>query len=219
MVLEIACGKGFNTLHLASHYDAHFIGIDVTPIHIDIARRKARNQDISNVEFKQNDFHALTLEDNQFDCAFEVESICHAIDLELALENIYRVLKPGSDFILFDCFKKRYDDLTQDEEISTRLIEKSMSVPCFQPLSNFRTIAESVGFEVTELTDISDATMPNLVRFEHMAHRILRFPPFARLLKNYLPQHFTQNMIAGLLMPIASQDDILGYFRIVLHRP
>jgi SAM-dependent methyltransferase len=217
-ILEIARGKGFNTLYLAQKYNGEFAGIDVTPVHVMIAQRKAVKLGLTNAQFEQGDFHALRFNDQQFDCAFEIESLCHAIDLQSALDNIHRVLKSGADFILFDCFKKRYSDLTPDETVATQLIEKSMSVLRFPPLDEFLTIAESVGFQVIELEDISYATMPNLVRFENMARWILQFSTVGRLLKWLLPEHFTQNAIAGLLMPIASQENILGYYRIILRR-
>src|SRR5690606_19442136 len=114
--------------------------------------------------------------------------------------SIYRVLKPDATFILFDCFKKRCDDLTLNEVTATHLIEKSMSVNRFAPLHEFLEAAKSTGFEVVEIEDISRSTMPNLMRFERLAQLFFQFGTIGKFFRWILPEYLAQNAIAGLLM-------------------
>jgi hypothetical protein len=65
---------------------------------------------------------------------------------------------------------------------------------------------------------ILDGIIENLVRFENMARLFFAFPPLSKVLKQLLPEYFTQNTIAGLLMPMASERKILPYYRIILRR-
>jgi hypothetical protein len=78
--------------------------------------------------------------------------------------------------------------------------------------------ARATGFEVVEVQDISQSTMPNLVRLENLARFFFQFAIFGKIFKLLLPEYLAQNAIAGLLMPLASQEDILGYYRIILRR-
>ena len=218
-VLEIASGKGFNTIYLAKENKRmEFTGVDATPKHVQIATQKSQRSGLSNLRFDHGDFHALPYEENVFECAFEVESICNAIDLQVALASIYHTLKSGGTFVLFDSFKKRQEDLSPDEAVAIQLIEKSMSLQRFAGLDEFVTTAKSVGFTVLELRDISQATMPNLLRLEKLALIFFKLPILSRFIKWVLSDALVQNAIAGLLMPIASQDNMLGYFRIILQR-
>jgi len=129
-VLELASGKGFNTIYLAEHHpEIQFTGVDITPAHVHIAQKKAQSAKLQNVHFEQGDFHDLRFPDQSFDYLFEVESICHAANMEQVLRAIYRVLKPGGTFTLFDGFRKRHlDTVTPDERTAAILVEKAMAV-------------------------------------------------------------------------------------------
>ncbi len=216
-VLEIASGKGFNTLYLAQRQPAtEFTGIDITPVHVAIAQGKATALGLNNAKFELGDFHALDFEESGFDGAFEVEGLGYSLDLRQSLASIHRVLRPGADFIVFDCFRKRCADLTPDENLATQLIEKSMLVN-FAPLDEFISMAGTVGFTVVEMADLSQAVLPNLLRFERMAQLFFTVPLGGKIIKRLFP-YVAQNAIAGLLMPMASQAQILPYYRITLRR-
>lgn len=220
-VLEIASGKGFNTTYMARQFpDVTFTGVDLTPAHVAIASAKAHGMKLHNTIFVEGDFHALSFDDAQFDMAFVVESLCHTQDLRRSLESIYRVLKPGCTFVLFDTLKSRVDDLSDEERLAVRLIEYSVALTDVPSRDDFLTTAKSVGFSVDLFEDISQTTRPNLRRFEQIARWFFVWPPLSvsRLLLRVLPKYLTRNSIAGLLLPISSEENLLGYYRIVLRR-
>lgn len=105
-VLELASGKGFNSTYLArANPDQTCIGVDLTPKHIAMAKRA--DHDLPNLGFQLGDFQALPFKSSSFDLAFVCESICHATDMEKALSEAHRVLRPGSKLIVFDGFRER----------------------------------------------------------------------------------------------------------------
>jgi len=144
-VLEIGCGKGFNTLYLLKHFvsflddkenntiNMEFVGVDRTPRHVDIAKRKLRaffverqrqqrrqrNKDKVSARFLQGDFDDLsscvgTNDDNDekrkklFDVVFAVECLCHSTDLSETFGSIKSVLKPdGGRFIVYDGYRRQ----------------------------------------------------------------------------------------------------------------
>jgi ubiquinone/menaquinone biosynthesis C-methylase UbiE len=57
-VLELGCGKGFNSIYLAKRLpETELIGIDITDHHLKIAQKKSRG--IENLRFIYGDFHKL----------------------------------------------------------------------------------------------------------------------------------------------------------------
>jgi SAM-dependent methyltransferase len=72
------------------------IGVDISDIQLDTARRLAAECGVANVRFERGDIYALPYPDNSFDAAFANHVIEHLSDPVRALKEIHRVLKPGS---------------------------------------------------------------------------------------------------------------------------
>lgn len=94
-VLEIGCGSGYFTKELAKT-GALVTAIDISPDLMDEARSKVK---LGNVTFKEEDAAFLTFDDGCFDSVVG-SSVLHHIDLDEALKEFYRVLRP-SGFLCF----------------------------------------------------------------------------------------------------------------------
>jgi len=89
-VLELGCGTGTFTRELARS-GADIIAIDVSPELLEIARL---NYSAPNVHYQTENAYALSYPDAAFDSVVG-SSVLHHLEVEEALRNIYRVLKPG----------------------------------------------------------------------------------------------------------------------------
>jgi ubiquinone/menaquinone biosynthesis C-methylase UbiE len=213
-VLELACGKGFNSVYLATQNpDIEFLGLDLTPVHVEIASQTARDRGLNNLTIQQGDFHHLDYPDNSLDIIFVVESLCHATNTQQVLEECHRVLRLGGMFIVIDGFRKKPSEaITADEQKAAILVEKTMAVEKGLTLDEFLNLARHAGFTGQEYQDLSDAIMPNLKRLEGLARKFFRFPFLARRTAKLLPPYLVKNTIAGLLMPTTVSNGIHGYF-------
>ncbi|MBD2425275.1 class I SAM-dependent methyltransferase [Phormidium sp. FACHB-1136] len=213
-VLELACGKGFNSVYLATQNpDIEFLGLDLTPVHVEIASQTARDRDLKNLMIQQGDFHHLNYPDHSLDIIFVVESLCHATNTPQVLEESHRVLRPGGMFIVIDGFRKKPSEaITEDEQKAAILVEKAMAVEKGLTLDDFLNLAHQAGFADQDYQDLSDAIMPNLKRLEGLARKFFRFPFLARRTAKLLPPYLVKNTIAGLLMPTTVSNGIHGYF-------
>lgn len=88
--LEIGCGTGLFT-RMVSHSAASIVATDLSEVLLNEARQQC---DAPNVTFEVADAHALSYADGSFDVVFG-SSILHHLEVERALREILRVLKPG----------------------------------------------------------------------------------------------------------------------------
>ena len=100
VVLDIGCGTGSLALRLAGSA-AQVHGLDLSSEMIRIANGKAQAQKVDNVTFHtgpfDDTFHAFEAESLDGICAY---SLLHLVDdRSAALEQIFRLLKPGGFFI------------------------------------------------------------------------------------------------------------------------
>jgi ubiquinone/menaquinone biosynthesis C-methylase UbiE len=90
-VLEVGCGSGLFTTELIKS-QFHLTSIDISPDLLDLARQAVSEQ--KNVAFRLEDVHATSFPDESFDAVIG-SSVLHHLDLEVALKEILRILKPG----------------------------------------------------------------------------------------------------------------------------
>ncbi len=217
-VLELASGKGFNSIYLAKQNpDVHFLGIDLTPEHVEYSKRKAHR--IVNIEFQQGNFQEKNYQDTCFDVVFEIESMCHATDMEKALSETYRILRPGGRFIVIDGFRSAdFDSFTIDLKTAAKLTESSMAVGKPWKINEWTSLCEKVGFKVEIMEDLSMAIMPNLLRFQYFARGFLKYPTISKILIKILPFYLVQNAIAGVFMPFTISAGLHRYYKIIQKR-
>lgn len=97
-VLEIACGTGTTALRHAPHV-ARYLATDISSGMLEIARKKAEDQSVTNVTFSEQDIATANLPPTQFDTVLAM-SILHLLpDRPAGLEKIRETLKPGGRFI------------------------------------------------------------------------------------------------------------------------
>jgi SAM-dependent methyltransferase len=89
-VLELGCGAGYFTRELACS-GAEVVAIDVSPDLLEIART---NCSAPNVRYQIQNAYELSYPDAVFDSVVG-SSVLHHLEIEKAVREIYRVLKPG----------------------------------------------------------------------------------------------------------------------------
>jgi ubiquinone/menaquinone biosynthesis methyltransferase len=104
--LDLACGTGDIAFALAAR-GASVIGLDITPRMIELARARGREttgprSPASGPRFLVGDMLALPFEDARFDLVTTGYGIRNVPDIDAALREIGRVLRPGGRFLSLD---------------------------------------------------------------------------------------------------------------------
>jgi ubiquinone/menaquinone biosynthesis C-methylase UbiE len=98
-VLEVAIGTGLNLGYYRP--DIQLTGMDLSPAMLDIARKRADDIGLP-VQLHEGDAHELPYEDESFDSVVCTFSLCNIPDLDQAVAEMTRVLKPRGVLLLVD---------------------------------------------------------------------------------------------------------------------
>ena len=103
-ILDIGCGAGVDTLIAALMVgpSGSVRGIDLVPEMLDRAKENARLVGAENVTFTEASGEELPFPDHSFDVVISNGVFNLVIDKVKALNEVYRVLKPGGRFMLAD---------------------------------------------------------------------------------------------------------------------
>ncbi len=97
-LLEIGCGLGTDLLQFARG-GALVTGVDLTPASIELVKACFALHGLP-VHAQVADAENLPFEDNAFDVVYSFGVLHHTPDTQKALDEVYRVLKPGGKIIL-----------------------------------------------------------------------------------------------------------------------
>jgi demethylmenaquinone methyltransferase/2-methoxy-6-polyprenyl-1,4-benzoquinol methylase len=107
-VLDVGCGTGDLTLILARMVgpQGHVIGLDLTPAMLEVARAKVARSGLgARIELVEANALHLPFEDQSFDGVTAGFSLRNMADLDGALAEMWRVLKPGGFAVSLDVSK------------------------------------------------------------------------------------------------------------------
>lgn len=111
-VLDLASGTGEPAITLAGRVEpqGHVIALDLSADLLEIAAKRARNRGLTNFTTLQSDAHSLPFPENSFDLATSRFGVMFFRDLELALLELLRVLRPEARacFLAWGSFDQPY---------------------------------------------------------------------------------------------------------------
>ena len=102
-VLDIATGTGDLALLTEKILKPESItGCDISEGMMQVAREKCRRRGITNIRFEKEDCTALSYPDDSFDALTSSFGVRNFQELEKALGEMYRVLRPGGHLVILE---------------------------------------------------------------------------------------------------------------------
>lgn len=205
-VLELGPGQGSNLVYLASrHPNARFYGVDLVPAKLKNPPRNLRilKRDYSDMScFPDNAFHVI----------YAIETIVHGSNKEKVFQEVFRVLKPGGVFIVYDYTLEReyeeYDPLTQK---GLALISKGGASAIIESERAWRNYFVSTGFKEEKVADLSRQVLPDMRRLQRKAAKVLDYPNRTKWAFRFFPELFANNAILAYLIYDACQEGVFHY--------
>lgn len=100
--LSVSCGTGYWERRMAEMgFSATVDAFDYSEAALEWARDLARKKGFSNISYRRADINSVELEPGGYDVVVSVAALHHVLELEHALDQIHRALKPGG-LLFFD---------------------------------------------------------------------------------------------------------------------
>jgi ubiquinone/menaquinone biosynthesis C-methylase UbiE len=100
-VLEVAPGPGYCAIELAKLGNYEIVGLDISKTFVEIARANAAKAGM-RVDFRQGNVSDMPFGDETFDFIFCRAAFKNFSEPKRALQEMYRVLKPGGQALIID---------------------------------------------------------------------------------------------------------------------
>jgi ubiquinone/menaquinone biosynthesis C-methylase UbiE len=100
-VLEVAPGPGYFAIELAKLGTYRVTGLDISETFVELARANAEQENVA-VDFRRGNASAMPFRDAKFDFLLCRAAFKNFTDPSGALEEMYRVLKPGGKALIID---------------------------------------------------------------------------------------------------------------------
>lgn len=206
-VLDVGCGVGGPAREIAKFTGAHITGLNNNDYQIERATRYAQKEGLSHqLDFVKGDFmvyplllnlslapanstQQMSFPENSFDCVYAIEATVHAPSLEGVYSQIFKVLKPGGVFGVYEWLMTDKYDNDNEHHREIRLgIEIGDGISNMVKISEGLAAIKAAGFELELHEDLAkrpDATpwyYPLAGDFSMMGS-IWDFPTIARMTK------------------------------------
>jgi sterol 24-C-methyltransferase len=176
-VLDVGCGVGGPAREIANFVDIHVTGLNINDYQIQRATLVAERAGMSDrLKFIKGDFmvsnllipprilswvsntsiQQLPFPDNSFDAVYAIEATCHAPSLEGVYSEIFRVLKPGGIFGVYEWLMTDKYDANNPHHREIRLgIEQGDGIANMVKVEEGHRAIKMAGFELQHAEDMS----------------------------------------------------------------
>lgn len=151
VVVDLGCGGGLDVFLSAKKVGptGKAIGIDMTPQMLELARRNAGKQGITNVEFHHATIDRLPLADGSVDCVISNCVVNLAPDKDAVFREMFRVLKPGGRVALSDIALKK----PLPQELADNLLAYVGCISGAIPIDVYEQGLRAAGFDAVAVID------------------------------------------------------------------
>jgi SAM-dependent methyltransferase len=146
-VVDVGCGIGGTARFLASRFGCAVTGVDLAPNYVAVARELTEWTGLSDrVRFKVGSALEMPFDGDSFDGAVQLHVGMNIEDKQTLCDEVFRILRPGGRFGLYDIMRTSEDPLTFPVPWAAN---ESMSF--VDDIPAYQTALEAAGFEVEQL--------------------------------------------------------------------
>jgi sterol 24-C-methyltransferase len=177
-----------------------FTGIDLYP---SISKR---NKNRDNIFIKEGDYHDLRkIKPDSLDIVYAIETLCYSTNKQRIYDEVYRVLKPGGVFVVWDAYLGVPRNILSPKQLLViGLIENGFCLDEFEYFGNIRNYEKK--WQVLKSENMKEKLLPCADRNRDRVDGYMKFGIFFKIFCSVFPKKFINN-----LAPIYLMEDIIKY--------
>ena len=144
-ILDVGCGLGGASRFIASRLNNRVTGIDLTQEYIDVGRALCAWVGLDKqVNLHQGSALSMPFKDETFDGAIMLHVGMNIEDKSKLFAEIYRVLRPGASFAVYDVMQINHGELAFPVPWATEFIDRKLATP-----DQYRQALINAGFKAS----------------------------------------------------------------------
>jgi sterol 24-C-methyltransferase len=157
-VLDDGCGVGGPAREIAKFTSCDVVGLNNNDYQVERGTHYAQAEGLAHqVSFTKGDFMQMSFPDNSFDAVHAIEATVHAPSLEGIYSEIFRVLKPGGVFGVYEWLMTEKYNNDDPHHRAIRLgIEQGNGISNMEKISVALKAMKKAGFELELNEDLAD---------------------------------------------------------------
>ena len=161
-VLDVGCGVGGPAREIIKFTGANVMGLNNNDYQIERSLKYAQKEGLANsFSATKGDFMQMSFPENSFDAVYAIEATVHAPSLQGVYEQIFRVLKPGGVFGVYEWLMTDNYDNDNPRHREIRLgIEQGDGISNMVKVSEGLAAIKAAGFELEHHEDLADRPDP-----------------------------------------------------------
>ena len=145
-ILDVGCGLGGASRYVANKYNNRVTGIDLTQEYIDTGRALCAWVRLDkNTTLQQGSALSMPFQNETFDGGYMMHVGMNIEDKAQLFAEIYRVLRPGSFFGVYDIMRNKEGELTYPVPWATEKSTSRLATP-----THYKQILVEAGFSVSK---------------------------------------------------------------------
>ena len=185
-VLDVGCGRGGGSIHVARTWGFDVVGVDLVPYNVSLAREHAesrraestgkttRREDASSVpSFVVGDATRLPFERERFEASIAVDALVYMPDKRAVFEEIARVLVPGGVCVVSDLLVR--SRRARNSEVHDQFTDAWDMSPLWT-LPEYRSAIADAGLQVVNVTDLTSHSVGGFRKWTSLFSRLVDGP-------------------------------------------
>jgi ubiquinone/menaquinone biosynthesis C-methylase UbiE len=195
-VLDVGCGLGGATRYVANKYNNRVTGIDLTPEYIETGRVLCAWVKLDkHITLELGSALSMPFQDNMFDGGYMLHVGMNIEEKALLFSEIYRVLRPGSSFGVYDVMRQKNGELIYPVPWATDSSTSKLSTPV-----QYKQALNDAGFKVSRENNRRDFALEFFKQLHEKVEANSGPPPLGL---HILMQESTSTKIKNMINNIA----------------
>ncbi|MEY8211982.1 MAG: class I SAM-dependent methyltransferase [Gammaproteobacteria bacterium] len=151
-VLDVGCGLGGASRYVATKFKSRVSGVDLTPEYIETGKVLCDWLNLDgDITLEHGSALSMPFQDNMFDGGYMLHVGMNIEDKSSLFSEIYRVLKPGASFGVYDIMRQEDGELLYPVPWATESKISKLSTP-----DQYKGALSNAGFEFSEESNRRD---------------------------------------------------------------
>lgn len=206
-LLDVGCGLGGAARYVASKYQHRVTGIDLTPEYIEAGNTLCEWLALNNdVNLNQGNALAMPYKNALFDGGYMLHVGMNIEDKLSLFTEIYRVLKPGATFGIYDVMREKDGELMYPVPWATNIETSKLSTP-----EQYKQALKRAGFEISQENNRRDFALDFFSQLQKREKSNQKPSPLGlHILMQENTTNKIRNMVNGIKNAIISPVEIIA---------